>query len=40
MTIDIFTAGGPFRNVMEISQLDGDFAGGLKVGFSRIANTW
>nr|CAN74378.1 hypothetical protein VITISV_013671 [Vitis vinifera] len=23
--------GGPFRNVMEISQLDGDFAGGLKV---------
>ena len=32
--IDIFAAGGPFCSVMEISQLDGGFAGEFATHFA------
>ena len=38
MTVGIFATGGPFRSVMGISQLKGDFASGFVAHF--VAAKW
>ena len=36
MMVNIFAAGGPFRSMMEISQLKGDFTGGFATHLAAV----